>query len=176
MLENLRQFLSEVPILIDLINRDLAANPSHALNAEEMRGHIEDLQASVFKRLKDEKTIYAVLHFPEFELHCPICREAFLGYYWEVNNPATGKGASVSNRLLHAFILHEQTFVSEPMENVSGVKTGECRLVLDFGSIQSVLKGGAVSEAVLGELEQAKALQQQQLAAAGDFVASGGGH
>lgn len=174
MLENLRKYFNDLPVLADLIASELKAHPSHASNAEDLRFHIEDLQAKLAARLKAEKQLYAALFFPETEVHCAACNETFLGVYWELNNPATGKGLCVSHKLLHGFIDHEQFFQEESMHTVQGTKVGDCRLVLDLAGLAAMMEGANVPAEVLAEAKQAVELQKQALAAAGAFAASGG--
>ena len=176
MTENLRKFLHDVPILAELLSADLASNPCHATNTEEQRFHLEELQGKLARRLKETGQIYCTIYYPEQEQACPICKETLHGYYWELNNPVTTKAICVSYKLFHAFTEHEQTFITESMQNVSGVRVGEMRLVLDLPAILSTLKNGAVPPEVLAECEQAIELQQQALAAADPVLAAGGGH
>jgi hypothetical protein len=175
-LETLRQYLQEVPVLAQLIERELLNHPANVTNTEDLRFHVEDLQQKLFARLKAERTPYAVVHFPEMELSCPACKESFSGYYWELNNPATGKGLCVSNRLIHALVAHEQFFITESLHNVAGTRVGDSRLVLDVAGLASVLKGSSAPAEIVAECEAAAEVQARQLAEAGEFVASGGGH
>jgi hypothetical protein len=161
-------------VLADLLASELKAHPSNASNAEDLRFHIEDLQAKLAARLKAEKQLYAALFFPEMEVHCAACKETFLGVYYELNNPANGKGLCVSHKLLHGFIDHEQFFQEESMHTVQGTKVGDCRLVLDLPGLVGIMEGSNVPPEVLAEAKQAVELQKQALAAAGAFAASGG--
>ncbi|HEY9724393.1 MAG TPA: hypothetical protein V6D47_20490 [Oscillatoriaceae cyanobacterium] len=176
MLETLREYLRQVPVLAQLLERELLNQPAHASNTEDLRAHVEKLQAKLGERLKAERKPYAVLHFPETEVNCPVCKDTIFGYYWEINNPVSGKGLCITHRMLHGLVAHEQLFQNESMQNVSGVRVGETRLVLDLPGLESVLVGADVPPDVLDELAQARALQAQQLAEAGPLVAAGGGH
>lgn len=176
MLETLRDYLRQVPVLAQLLERELLNQPANASNTEDLRFHLERLQSKLGERLKTERTPYAVLHFPDTEVNCPVCKETLFGYYWEINNPLSGKGLCITHRMLHGLVAHEQLFQSESMQNVSGVRVGETRLVLDLAGLEAVLSGTSVPQAVLDELAQARALQAQQLLEAGPLVAAGGGH
>lgn len=174
MLENLRKYFNDMPVLADVIAAELKANPSHASNAEDLRFHIEELQAKLAARLKAEKQPYAAVFFPENEIHCAACKETLMGVYWELNNPANGKGLCVSHKLLHGFIDHEQFFQEESMHTVQGTKVGESRQVLDLPGLLAILEGSNAPEIVLAEARQAVELQKQALAQAGAFAAAGG--
>lgn len=176
MSENLRKYLAGVPILADLIDQALVTNRSNATNTEEQRFHLEELHAKLCAKLKAEKTLYATKYYPEQEQTCPICKELLFGYYWELNNPVTAKAICVSYKLFHAFTAHEQTFITESMQNVSGVRVGEMRLVLDLPAVLSVMKGSSAAPELLAECEAAVEMQKQQLAAAEPVLAAGGGH
>lgn len=176
MIETLRKYLGELPILADQIVHELATNPSHATNTEEQRFHLEEIQIGVAKRLKEEKQLYATIYYPEQEQTCPICKELLHGYYWELNNPVTTKSACISFKLFHAFIHHEQMFITESMQNVSGVRVGEMRMVLDLPAVLGVMKGSSAPAELLAECEQAIELQKKALAEAAPVVAAGGGH
>jgi hypothetical protein len=173
-LENLRQYFNEMPILADLIGQELKDHPSHASNAEDLRAHIEALQTNLAKRLKAEKRLYAAVFFPEAEVNCQACGETILGVYWELNNPATGKGLCVSHKLLHGFIDHEQFFAEESMHTVAGTHVGSSRQVLDLPGLVAIMEGAEVPAAVMAEARQSLELQKQALAAAGAFAAAGG--
>ncbi|MDB5097422.1 MAG: hypothetical protein JWM80_1843 [Cyanobacteria bacterium RYN_339] len=176
MSENLRKYLSEVPILAELLDGDLQANRSNATNTEEQRHHLEDIQTKLCARLKDEKTLYATKYYPEQEQSCPICKEILFGYYWELNNPVSAKAACISYKLFHAFTQHDQGFITESMQNVTGVRVGEMRMVLDLGAILSVMKNSSAPPELLAECEAAIEIQKQRLAAAEPIAAGGGGH
>src|SRR5262249_4661239 len=153
--ENLRKYLGEIPILAELLARDLASHPSHATNTEEQRFHLEELQVALAKRLKEEKQLYCTIYYPEQEQVCPICKETLHGYYWELNNPVTSKATCISYKLWHAFVHHEQTFITESMQNVSGVRVGEMRMMLDIPSIQTCLKNSSADPGLIAECDQA---------------------
>lgn len=174
MLENLRQFFNNVPVLADLQANELRANPSHASNAEDLRFHLEELQTNLAKRLKAERQLYAVVFFPENEVHCQACKETLMGVYWELNNPATNKGLCVSNKLLHGLIDHEQFFQIESMHTVAGTRVGECRLVLDLPGLAAVMEGANVPAEVMAEMREAIELQKRALADAGAYTPAGG--
>lgn len=174
MLENLRKYFNDLPVLADLIASELKAHPSHASNAEDLRAHIEDLQLKLAQRLKAEKQLYAAVFFPEHEIHCQACQETLTGVYWELNNPATSKGLCVSHKLLHGFIDHEQFFQVETMRTVGGTNVGESRQVLDLSGLLAMMEGSNVPAEVLAEARQAVELQKQALADAGAFAAAGG--
>lgn len=174
MLENLRKYFNELPVLADAIASELKAHPSHAANAEESRAHIETLQSKLSARLKADKQLYAAVFFPEGEIHCVICKETLKGVYWELNNPATGKGLCVSHKLLHGFIDHAQFFQIESMRTVAGTLVGESRQVLDLAGLVAIMAGSNAPEVVMAEAGQAVALQAQALAAAGAHAAAGG--
>jgi hypothetical protein len=174
--ENLRKYLHEVPILADLIDQALAANKSNATNTEEQRFHLEELHKGLAANLREEKRLYATKYYPEQEQTCPICKEMLLGYYWELNNPVTSKAICVSYKLFHAFCAHEQSFITESMQNVSGVRVGEMRLVLDLPSILGVLKGSSIPPELIAECEQAIEAQKRALEASEPVQAAGGGH
>lgn len=176
MSENLRKYLGDVPILADLITRALASHPSNATNTEDQRFHLEDIQTGISKRLKDEKQLYATLYYPEQEQICQLCKDTLFGYYWELNNAATGKAICVSYKLLHAFVHHDQSFITESMQNIAGVRVGEMRMVLDLPAILGVMKGSSAPLELLGECEQAVEKQKQALADAQPLTAAGGGH
>lgn len=174
MLENLRKYFNDMPVLADAIASELRAHPSNASNAEESRNHIETLQAKLAARLKADKQLYAAVFFPEAEIHCAICKETLKGVYWELNNPATGKGLCVSHKLLHGFIDHEQFFQIESMHTVAGTNVGESRQVLDLPGLVAIMAGSNTPDLVMAEAAQAIELQKQALAAAGAFSAAGG--
>lgn len=174
MLETLREFIKQTPVLANMIERELLNNPGNFTNTEDLRYHVEKLQSGLMAKLKAERKLYAVVHFPEQEIACPICKETSFGYYWELNNPVTGKGLCVSNRMVHALVAHEQFFINESMQTVAGTRVGETRLVLDFEAFAGVLKGADVDPVVASEVEEARALQARALEEAGAFVASGG--
>jgi hypothetical protein len=175
-IENLRKYLGEIPILADMLAHDLMTQPSHATNTEEQRHHLEDTQGKLTARIKADKQLYATIYFPEQEQHCPICKESMHGYYWELNNPITTKSICVSYKLFHAFVLHDQSFLTESMENVSGVRVGEMRIVLDLAAIANVMKGSGVAPELIAECELAVELQKKALAESVPMAASGGGH
>jgi hypothetical protein len=174
--ENLRKYLHQVPILADLLDQELQANRSNATNTEEQRFHLEEIQAKLAAKLKAEKILYATKYYPEQEQVCPICKETLFGYYWELNNAVSAKAVCVSYKLFHAFTQHDQSFITESMQNVSGVRVGEMRLVLDLPAVLGVMKNSAAPPELLAECEQAIEIQKQQLAAAEPVAASGGGH
>ena len=174
MLENLRKFFNDVPVLADLLAAELKAAPSNATNAEDLRFHLEELQHTLMARLKAEKQLYAVVFYPEMEIPCQACGETLMGVYWELNNPATGQGLCVSNKLLHGLVDHEQFFQIESMQTVAGTRVGDTRQVLDLPGLVKVMAGAAVPEIVMAEAAQAIELQKRALAEAGDFAAAGG--
>jgi hypothetical protein len=174
--ENLRKYLADVPILADMLDHELQTNRSNATNTEEQRFHLEEIQGKLCARLKAEKTLYATKYYPEQEQVCPICKETLFGYYWELNNPVTSKAICASYKLFHAFTRHEQSFITESMQNVSGVRVGEMRLVLDLPAILGVMKGSSAPAELLAECEAAIDKQKHELAAAEPVAASGGGH
>lgn len=176
MLENLRQYLNDVPKLAELLERALHENPANVSNTEDLRFHLEDLQTDLAKRLKDEKQLYSVLHFPEQELKCPTCGTLVMGYYWELNNPATGKGQCVSNALFHALVAHEEFFQTEMMYNVSGTRVGETRQVLDLAALLAVVEGSSAPAEIVAELKTAIELQARKLAESAAPATAGGGH
>jgi hypothetical protein len=173
-LDNLRKYFNDLPVLAELIASELKAHPSNATNAEDLRFHLEDLQTKLAARLKAEKQLYAAVFFPEHEIHCAACKETLLGVYWELNNPTNGKGLCVSNKLLHGFVDHEQFFQEESMHTVQGTKVGDSRLVLDLPGLVGIMEGANVPPEVMAEARQAVELQKQALAQAGAFAASGG--
>jgi hypothetical protein len=173
-LENLTQTLENVPVLMALLHDALGQTPAPTANTEEMRAHLERIQSELAARLKRERKLYAVLHFPEHEWHCPTCKQAFWGTYWELNNPGTGKGLCLSHLVLHGFLAHGSTYQMEELRNVSGVRIGEARLVLDVAGLSAVLHGSDIVPEALAELATLEALQKEQLAQAGAFQAAGG--
>lgn len=174
MLDELRKYIGQLPVLQDMLQQAIYQNRGTATNTEEQRFHIEELHQGIMKRLKEEKALYGVVYNPDLENHCPICRKEYKGSYYEINNAATGKAIVSSIRLIHALVEHEQTFFQEQMINVSGTRVGEMRLTLDVKAIRKVLDGGAVPPEVVAEADQAIEVQKQQLAEAGDVVATGG--
>ena len=174
MLDELRRYIADMPILADLLQQAVYQNRGTATNAEEQRYHLEELHAGIMKRLKEERRLYGVTYNPDIENHCPVCRKTFMGSYFEINNAATGKAIVSSMRLVHALVEHEQTFFQELMVNVTGTRVGEMRLTLDLKAIRKVMEGADVPAEVLQEAEQAVEVQKQQLAEAGDLAASGG--
>lgn len=176
MLETLREFVKQIPVLAAMLEREVLNHPSDATNTEDMRHHVAKLQTQLFARLKEERQLYAVMHFPEHETTCPDCREVYFGYYWEVNNAATGKGLIVANRLIHGLVAHEQLFLAEPMQTIGGTKVGDTRLVLNLAALKATFEGAHVPPEVLAEIQEAIAVQAAQLEAAGAHAASGGGH
>lgn len=175
MLDELRKFIGEMPILAEMLQQAVYQNRGTATNTEEQRFHLEELHQGIIKRLKEERRVYGVLYNPDTENHCPICRRQFDGTYFEINNAATGKAIVSSTRLIHALVEHEQTFFQEQMYNVSGTRVGEMRLTLELKAIRKVLDGADVPAEVLAEAEQAIGIQTQQLAELGQ-LAAGGGH
>ena len=174
MLEKLREFIPTIPVLADLIERALLNEPGNVTNTEEMRYHLETIHKKVMDELKAERKLYAVKHFPEQEVTCPICHHVDLGYYWEVNNPMTGKGYIAAQRLIHGLTHHEQLFLEEPMETVVGTRVGDTRLILDVATMSTAFKNADVPADVLADLASAEAFQKQLLAEAPAVVASGG--
>lgn len=174
MLDKLREFVPQVPVLADLLERELLNDPGNISNTEEIRFHLEKVHKKVMDTLRAERKLYAVMHFPEAELHCPICQTVYHGYYWEVNNPVTGKGYIASQRLIHGLVAHEQLFLEEPMETVTGTRVGDTRLILDVATMSSVFKNADVPADVLEDLATAEAIQKKLLAEAPAVVASGG--
>lgn len=165
MLDDLRRFLAEVPILADLLQQAVYRERGTATNTEEQRYHLEALHQAVMADLKAERRVYGVLYNPEFENHDPLTKTIFYGHYLELNNPVTNKAIVSSTKLMNAFIHHEQTFITENMINVTGTRVGEMRMALDLAAIAGVLAGADVPESVLSEAHQASEIQAQQLAA-----------
>lgn len=176
MLENLREFIKQIPVLAAILEREVLNHPSNTTNTEDLRHYVEGIQKQLFARMREERALYAVMHFPEHEMTCPLCKEELFGYYWEVNNAATSKGYIVANRLIHGLVAHEQLFLEEPMQTVGGTKVGDTRLMWDLAELKKTFEGANVSPEVMAELEEAMAMQRAQLEAAGAFVTAGGGH
>lgn len=174
MLDELRRYIADMPILADMLQQAVYQNKGTATNTEEQRFHLEELHQGIVKRLKEEKLVYGVRFNPDHENHCPICRKTFMGTYFEINNAATGKAIVSSMRLIHALVEHEQLFFQEQMINVSGTRVGEMRLTLDVKAIRKVFDGAVVPAEVLAEADQAVEIQKQQLAEVGELAASGG--
>jgi hypothetical protein len=165
-LDALRRFIADTPVLQDLLQQAIHKKRGNATNTEEQRFYIEEIHVATMKELKEGRRMYGVRYNPDFENHCPICRKTFHGTYFELNNAATGKAIVSSIRLIHALVDHEQTFFQELMLNVSGTRVGEMRLVLDLKAINKVLEGADVPDEVLAEAREALTIQQQQLAEA----------
>lgn len=174
MLDKLREYIPTIPVLADLIERALLNDPGNVANTEEMRYHLEAVHKRVMDELKAERKLYAVKHFPEQEIHCPICHQVEQGYYWEVNNPVTGKGYIASMRLIHGLTAHEQLFLEEPMETVVGTRVGDTRLILDVATMATAFKSADVPADVLADLAEAEGIQKKLLAEAPAVIASGG--
>ncbi len=174
MLDELRRFIGQMPILADQLQQAVYQNRGNATNTEEQRFYLEELHQGIVKRLKEDRSLYGVVYNPDLENHCPICSKEYKGSYFELNNAATGKAIVSSIRLIHALVEHEQLFFQEQMINVSGTRVGEMRLVLDVKAIRKVMDGGDVPADVLAEAEQAIEIQKKQLAEVGELTASGG--
>lgn len=174
MLDELRTFIGQMPVLADMLQQAIYQNKGTATNTEEQRFHIEELHQGIIKQLKEQRSLYGVVYNPDLENHCPICRKEYKGSYFEINNAATGKAIVSSIRLIHALVEHEQTFFQELMYNVSGTRVGEMRLLLDLKAIRKVMEGGDVPPEVVAEAEQAIEIQKKQLAEAGELSVSGG--
>lgn len=166
MFDALRAHLGQLPILAELLEGAAIATPNHATNTEEQRFHLEQLHADLMARLRAEQQPYVVVYFPDQEEVDPIDQVLLKGAYWELNNPVTNQAICVPRKLIHGFVAHGQSHRVEAMRNVTGIRVGEMRSVLDLKAIARVLSGANVPPEVLAEAQAAVAQQAQELAQA----------
>lgn len=164
MFEALRAHLPAIPILAELLEAAAISTPSHATNTEEQRFHLEKLQADLMARLRAEKQPYVVVYFPDHEEVDAASGTVIHGCYWELNNPANNQAICVSRKLIHIFADRALSHITQPMQNVTGIRVGEMRSVLDLAAIARVLEGSNTPPEVLAEAHAAAEHQARELA------------
>jgi hypothetical protein len=144
MLEKLRQFLDEMPILGEVVDDEMEQMEYDATNSEQLRKVREEAQHNVCADLKKEGKCYKVPFFVNYTMVCPTCEEKLTGAYIELNNPVTAKGMYLNHVLLHTFIDHDQLFFNEPNVDISGNVDGTRRVDLNLVALLKVLDGSTV--------------------------------
>ena len=144
MLEKLREFLDDMPILSDLVDEEMEQMEYDATNSEQLRRVREEAQHNKCAELKNEGRCYKVLYFTNYTMECPTCEEKMVGAYVELNNPVTSKGMYLNHVLLHTFVDHDQLFFNEPNVDISGNQDGTRRVDLNLVALLKVLDGSAV--------------------------------
>jgi len=144
MLEKLREFINELPILSDEVDAEMESMEYDATNSEQLRTVREQAQHNVCAHLKQEGQCYKVIYFINAMTVCGACDEKLDGAYVEINNPVSDKGMYINHLLLHTFIHHDQLYVNEPNVDVSGNMDGTRRIDLNLVNLLKVLDRAAV--------------------------------
>ena len=139
MLEKLRGFLAEMPILGEVVDEEMEAMDFDATNSEALRNVREEAQHTVCGRLKAEGQCYKVIFFTNYTLVCPTCDTKLTGAYTELNNPVSAKGMYLNEVLLHTFIEHDQLILNEPNVDLSGNIDGARRVEINLVELLKVL-------------------------------------
>lgn len=148
------QFLSEIPILADLLREELTPRLSRTTTDGEFRALRRDALATVVNRQKEQHLPYKIIHFAEEQVPCRRegCREPIVGVYYELVNPITRVDIKIPARIAHNIMFHGDGMAQEPMRNMGNSPYGDAELQLDAAALLRTLVQLSVPDAVLAEL------------------------
>jgi hypothetical protein len=164
-LEQLQQYLAQVPVLADVLAQAVKAGASKApVNSDEQRVVLERLHGDVVQALQAQGAVYATRFNERAERTCPACQASYAGDYLEFNNARTGRSVVCDTVLVHAFVAHAQLVVTESQFNISGIRVAEVTRGLNLPEMAKVLADSACPTEVVAEAQAAAASQEQLLA------------
>jgi len=162
--EQLQQYLAQVPVLADMLAEAVKGAGKAPVNSDEQRVVLERLHADVMADLKARRAIYGTRFNQGAERTCPACQATYAGDYMEFNNAATGRSAVCDTVLVHAFAAHGHLVVTESQLNTSGIRVAEITRGLNLPELARVLADSACPPEVVAEAQAAAASQEQLLA------------
>jgi hypothetical protein len=163
--EQLQQFLAQVPVLADLLAQAVkGAAGKTPVNSDEQRVVLEGLHSEVIRDLKARRAVYATRFNERAERTCPVCQATYTGDYIEYDNAHTGRSVVCDAVLVHAFVAHGQLIVTESQYNISGIRVAEVTRGLNLPEVARVLADSACPPELVAEAQAAAASQELLLA------------
>lgn len=168
-LEVLRTYLRSQPVLSDLVDEEYLKAIRGVTSDMEMRGLRRRVQQSIITGLKEQGSLYRIVHYRDLSEKCAVegCEVPITGGYWEFSNPRTNKNVMIPAAVAHNLIEHSLPALEELCTNMGNSPMGSIWVYLDGPGLLATLQDSgapdsarAELEAIVPELERLKAISQ----------------